>query len=385
MRAARLRAARRVLVARDVELTAAAGDVVAVEGVNGAGKSTLLAAAAGLLPAGPGCLRPPTVGYAAERADVLSRLAVRRWLIGLARTAGLSRADAAAQADELLAGLGLANAGGRSLRTLSRGNAQRAMLAQALVGPPGLIVLDEPAGGLDSDGIGRLAAQIRSVAGRSSVLLVARHPTAPLPLPAGPVWRIEDGVVTAADRAADTAPAMQVETGDGAIRQVSEFDLPGVLRAALDAGVAVRRVLPVTAGTGPATGPATDAGPAAGAGPGCAARPASAPRRAGPLRRIAFGAAHRARLLTASQWLAAPALLYLALLAMIYAGSAGPPLGSGAFTAAALVPVLAWVTVLAHLVDGRLVARAFAAHVGGGGGPTWRPAWPPRRSRSRRR
>ena len=85
----------------------------------------------------------------------------------------------------------------------------------------------------------------------------------------------------------------------------------------------------------------------------------------GPLRRIAFGAAHRARLLTASQWLAAPALLYLALLAMIYAGSAGPPLGSGAFTAAALVPVLAWVTVLAHLVDGRLVARAFAAHVGG--------------------
>jgi ATPase subunit of ABC transporter with duplicated ATPase domains len=47
LRVARLRAARRVLVARQVGLSAAAGDVVAVEGVNGAGKSTLLAAAAG--------------------------------------------------------------------------------------------------------------------------------------------------------------------------------------------------------------------------------------------------------------------------------------------------------------------------------------------------
>jgi energy-coupling factor transporter ATP-binding protein EcfA2 len=50
VRARRLRAARGVVVARDVALTAAPGDVVAVEGPNGSGKSTLLAAAAGLLP-----------------------------------------------------------------------------------------------------------------------------------------------------------------------------------------------------------------------------------------------------------------------------------------------------------------------------------------------
>jgi ABC-type Na+ transport system ATPase subunit NatA len=51
VRARRLRAARGVVVARDVALTAAPGDVVAVEGPNGSGKSTLLAAAAGVLPA----------------------------------------------------------------------------------------------------------------------------------------------------------------------------------------------------------------------------------------------------------------------------------------------------------------------------------------------
>jgi ABC-type Mn2+/Zn2+ transport system ATPase subunit len=185
------------------------------------------------------------VGYAPERADVLSRLAVRRWLIGLARTAGLPGADAAGQADALLGRLGLAHAGDRPLRALSRGNAQRAMLAQALVGPPGLLVLDEPSGGLDQDGVTRLAAEIRLAAARSSVVLVARHPTAPLPLPAGPVWRVGDDVVRTGRRVAEAVPVVEVATGDGVARQVSEAELPGVLRAALDAGVAIRRVLPL--------------------------------------------------------------------------------------------------------------------------------------------
>jgi hypothetical protein len=64
LRADRLRAARRVLVARQVVLSAAAGDVVAVEGANGSGKSTLLAAAAGVLPTGQAGRRPASVGYA---------------------------------------------------------------------------------------------------------------------------------------------------------------------------------------------------------------------------------------------------------------------------------------------------------------------------------
>jgi ABC-type branched-subunit amino acid transport system ATPase component len=97
LRVDKLRAARRVLVARQVALSAAPGDVVAVEGANGSGKSTLLAAAAGLLPVGHDTRRPASVGYAPERADVLSSLAVRRWLTGLARTAGSSRAEAAGQ------------------------------------------------------------------------------------------------------------------------------------------------------------------------------------------------------------------------------------------------------------------------------------------------
>jgi ABC-2 type transport system ATP-binding protein len=371
LQADRLRAARGVLVARQVSLSAAAGDVVAVEGANGSGKSTLLAAAAGLLPAGQAGRRPASVGYAPERADVLPRLAVRRWLTGLARTAGLSRSEAAGQADELLVRVGLAGAGHRPLRELSRGNVQRALLAQALVGPPELLVLDEPSGGLDRDGLGRLTAEIRWAAGRSSVVLVARHPTAPLPLPAGPSWRIGDGTVRTEDRAADAAAFMEVQTGDGRVRRVSEGELPSVLRAALDAGLAIRQVRPVD----PVEAMAGVARPVAGVTPVAGVVPPVAgaaqpeapgvPHRAGRLLRVFHGAAYRARLLAASQWFAAPALVFLAVLGIIYASPVGPLLPAAALTAAVLAAIMTWVSVLAHLSDGRLMARAFAAHVGG--------------------
>jgi hypothetical protein len=193
--------------------------------------------------------------------------------------------------------------------------------------------------------------------------------TAWLPLPAGPVWRIGNGTVRTGIRAADAAAEVEVETGDGIIRQVSQAELPGVLRAALDSGVAVRRVLPLAQADGQEAGGA-GAVAAPGRAGGQEAREAgavAAPGRASSLRRIASGAAHRARLLAVSERFAAPALLFLAVLGIIYATNAGPPLGSAAFTAVVLVPVMAWVTVLAHLVDGRLVARAFAAHVGGRG------------------
>jgi energy-coupling factor transporter ATP-binding protein EcfA2 len=330
---------------------------VAVEGPNGSGKSTLLAAAAGLLPADNASVRPGSVGYSPERAGVLPRIPLQRWLLGLARTAGLSRDESARRAGDLLARLGLAHASAMSLHALSRGNAQRALVAQALLADPDLLVLDEPSGGMDADGVSRVASEIRRAAGRRAVVLVARHPTAPLPLPSGLTWRLRDGAVDTRPRDGDgsTIPTgiMEVETGDGAVRLVGEADLPAVLRTALDAGQAIRRVQPTR-------GSATEV-----AGDGGAARAAAAPPRAGALRRVLYGAAHRARLLAASQWFLAPVMLFLVVLGIVYASDAGPPLQAAAVTAIALVPVLTWLSVLAHRVDGRELARAFAAHAGG--------------------
>jgi hypothetical protein len=190
------------------------------------------------------------------------------------------------------------------------------------------------------------------------VVLVARHPTAPLPLPPGVTWRFRDGGVDAAPRAGDAAgPAavgtMEVETGDGIIQRVSEAVLPAVLRAALDAGLPIRRVQPVR----PPDAASRHQGAEA------AARPAT--QRAGVAHRLLYGAAHRARLLASSQWFAAPGLLFLVVLGTIYATDAGPPLPAAAVTALALIPVMTWLGVLAHRVDGRELGRAFAAHVGG--------------------
>ena len=393
VRARRLRAARGVVVARDVTLKAAPGDVVAVEGPNGSGKSTLLAAAAGLLPADIASVRPGSVGYSPERAGSLPRIPLQRWLVGLARTAGLDRDESARRAGDLLGRLGLAHASAVSLHALSRGNAQRALVAQALLADPDLLILDEPSGGMDADGVTRVAAEIRRAASRRAVVLVARHPTAPLPLPAGLTWRLHDGGVDTRPREGDrvgdgqtrvgsgppaAAGTMEVETGDGVVRRVDEAGLPAVLRATLDAGQAIRRVQPVLdAGPGAihgavvadAAAAAADAAAAdaAVAGPGADAGAAAwtAPRRAGAARRVLYGAVHRARLLTSSQWFLAPAMLFLIVLGIVYATDAGPPLQAAAVTAITLVPVTTWLSVLAHRVDGRELARAFAAHVGG--------------------
>jgi hypothetical protein len=62
------------------------------------------------------------------------------------------------------------------------------------------------------------------------------------------------------------------------------------------------------------------------------------------------GAAHRARLLASSQWFLAPVMLFLFVLGIVYASDAGPPLQAAAVTAITLVPVLTWLSVLAHRV-----------------------------------
>lgn len=199
------------------------------------------------------------------------------------------------------------------------------------------------------------------------MVLVARHPTAPVPLPPGPAWQIGNGTVAVSERPAPAA-VVEVETGDGRVQQVSPATLPGVLRTALDAGLDIRRVQPVAA-AGAAVPPAARAG----AGPALA--------RAGGGRRLLYGAAHRARLLAWSQlsgqsghahsagWLTQVAALQLA--AVVFGIGIGallvPPLVQTTGWRVALGVALYLALVLIPASPMRPLLRVSAGSVSGGG------------------
>lgn len=159
------------------------GSICAVVGPNGSGKSTVLKLAAGLTRASVGhCLangRAPAaaltegqIGYLAEDFVAPPFFTGRDLLVRLARVAGLNSPQASEVAARLLATVGLQEAGDRRVGEYSKGLRQRLGLAQALIDDPQLLLLDEPAAGLDPRAVENLAGIIRAQrdAGRTVVL-----------------------------------------------------------------------------------------------------------------------------------------------------------------------------------------------------------------------
>ena len=149
----------------DVSLTLRTGAFVGLVGPSGAGKTTLLRALLGAVPRVEGDVlvlgqsvgrRPPAgVGYVpqVETVDWSFPVTVAEVVrMGLAMRSGWLPWPSAAerrQVDELLERLGLGGLGKRHIRDLSGGQQQRVFLARALIGKPGLLLLDEPTSGVD--------------------------------------------------------------------------------------------------------------------------------------------------------------------------------------------------------------------------------------------
>ena len=153
-----------------IDLTIAAGEIVAVVGASGAGKSTLLRLLAGLEHASEGTVStgPGRIGFVFQAATLMP------WADALANVAlplelaGTPRAEARARAADALIAVGLGDRLTARPRQLSGGMAMRVSLARALVTAPDLLLLDEPFAALDSVTRRRLIEDLHRLwAGRS--------------------------------------------------------------------------------------------------------------------------------------------------------------------------------------------------------------------------
>jgi ABC-2 type transport system ATP-binding protein len=172
-----------VVAVDGVTFSLAAGTITAFLGPNGAGKTTTLRLLLGLAEPTSGEalvfgrrydeLDDPTgrVGAVLESNDLHPGRSGRDHLLALALAAEI----ASSRVEEVLALVELAPAADRRVRTYSLGMRQRLSLAAALLGDPELLVLDEPANGLDPAGVHWLRTFLRRFAARGGTVLVSSH------------------------------------------------------------------------------------------------------------------------------------------------------------------------------------------------------------------
>jgi ABC-2 type transport system ATP-binding protein len=173
---------------RDVSLFVPAGETCALVGPNGAGKTTLLKMLAGLLRPSSGKIEVADievgafpkrlhrmVGYVPDTYGLYDELRVRQFLEYFARAHGVEPASVAKRIDAVL---GLTNLEGKrdaQVGSLSRGMRQRLVIAKTLLHAPKVLLLDEPASGLDPHARMELRDLIKQLAALGTTLLVSSH------------------------------------------------------------------------------------------------------------------------------------------------------------------------------------------------------------------
>jgi ABC-2 type transport system ATP-binding protein len=170
-----------------VSLEVEAGEVMGLLGPNGSGKTTILRILTGYLRPSGGTARVAgldvvddafavrgRVGYVPEDAPLYDGMSVREFLVFMARLKGLAAGRVATGAVETaVERLGLGDVRRRLIATLSRGYRQRVAIAQALLGNPDLLILDEPTNGLDPRQIIEVRGHIRALAGERTILITS--------------------------------------------------------------------------------------------------------------------------------------------------------------------------------------------------------------------
>ncbi|MEU9377215.1 ABC transporter ATP-binding protein [Streptomyces sp. NPDC048255] len=225
-----------------MDVLAPPGEIVAFTGGNGSGKSTLLRIAVGLTRPTSGSVagRPAAVGYVPDRFSPNEGMSAVAYLTHMGRVRGLATPAAGRRAHMLLDRLSLVGGRAAPLRSLSKGNAQKVALAQALMIDPGLLVLDEPWSGLDADTHGVLAEIMAEVAGAGGAVLFTDHRESVTRAAATRTYAVERGQVRPVAEEGEPATALR-SLADLVLAAPARGPEPGVLAwEALDGVLSVR-------------------------------------------------------------------------------------------------------------------------------------------------
>ncbi|MEZ5183649.1 MAG: ATP-binding cassette domain-containing protein [Acidimicrobiales bacterium] len=198
-------------VVRDVSLHCEPGTITGFLGANGAGKSTTLKMILGLVRPDRGTAsidgRPfvelpnpmRVVGTMLDASAMHPGRSGRATLEIAARLAGVPRP----RVDHLVDLVGIGPAADKRVGTYSLGMRQRLGIAQALVGEPAALILDEPANGLDPEGIAWMRTLLRDFADHGGTVLLSSHLLHEVQATADHLVVISDGTVVAAGRKDD--------------------------------------------------------------------------------------------------------------------------------------------------------------------------------------
>lgn len=164
-------------VLKDISFELQAGEIVGLLGPNGAGKSTLMKILCGVWEADKNAATriavPDKVGYLPEQNPLYEDMYVTEYLQFMARITGIDNGKSAVE--HLIERVGLTPERNKHIRELSKGYKQRVGLAQALMGQPQLLVLDEPTTGLDPNQLTEIRALIKKEAGENRTILLSTH------------------------------------------------------------------------------------------------------------------------------------------------------------------------------------------------------------------
>jgi ABC-2 type transport system ATP-binding protein len=203
---------------RRADLRVERGQVVGLLGPNGAGKTTTLRVLMGLVrpsagdvrvfghPVGPGAPVLSRMGCFVEGVGFLPHLSGRDNLTLFWAATGRPEADSALP--EVLRIAGLGTAVDRPVRTYSQGMRQRLAVAQAMLGLPELLVLDEPTNGLDPPQIAEMREVLRGYAVDGRAVLVSSHQLAEVEQTCTHVVVMDRGTVIASGTVAEVSAAV---------------------------------------------------------------------------------------------------------------------------------------------------------------------------------